>query len=90
MYIFIFLCRNAYNFFFLSFSLMSKVYFSSNGLLICLSSPTEFEVLSLSQSITTKPFCKIELSEDARLPIKPLENIVLDMQHLTLHNGHDK
>ncbi|XP_054707407.1 lethal(2) giant larvae protein homolog 1-like [Uloborus diversus] len=65
----------------------SKTSFAYNGLLVSLSSPSEFHILSLSTAITTKPACKLELPEGIRNVCKPLENIVLEMQNISLING---
>ncbi|GIY11100.1 lethal(2) giant larvae protein homolog 1 [Caerostris darwini] len=66
---------------------LPKTVILNNGLIVCLASLSEFEIISLSTANTTKAVCKIELPEGAREPSKPLENIVLDIQNYELHNG---
>ncbi|CAL1266431.1 unnamed protein product [Larinioides sclopetarius] len=66
---------------------LPKMAFLNNGLIVYLASLSEFEIVSLSTVITTKAVCKIELSEGAREPSKPLENIVLQMQNYESQNG---
>ncbi|XP_071034522.1 lethal(2) giant larvae protein homolog 1 isoform X2 [Parasteatoda tepidariorum] len=61
---------------------LHKAYLLNSGLLVCLNSMSEFEIVSLSASIIAKPVCKIELPEGARKPFRPLESIVLEMQNI--------
>lgn len=66
---------------------MPKAVFLNNGLIVCLNSQSEFEIVSLSTAVTKRVACKIDLPEGARETARPLENIVLEMQNFSSQNG---
>ncbi|KAG8201923.1 hypothetical protein JTE90_027400 [Oedothorax gibbosus] len=64
-----------------------KAVFLNNGLIVCLNSQSEFEIISLSTAVTKRVTCKVEIPEGAREIARPQENIVLEMQVVSPQNG---